>query len=78
MDLAQGRTCSNVMSDIGAIELGWWHSWHFCWKIGATFLENVTGCEAVSAAETTVRVAAAVPSAASPVRAMKNPNPGNR
>jgi hypothetical protein len=25
-----------VRSDIGAIEPGWWHSWHFAWRIGAT------------------------------------------
>src|SRR4051794_31514369 len=37
------------MSDIGAIEFGWWHPWHLAWKIGATSLENVTG---VSAART--------------------------
>ena len=30
------------MSDIGAIESGWWHYWHFAWKIGATSFENVT------------------------------------
>lgn len=22
------------MSDIGAIEPGWWQAWHFAWKIG--------------------------------------------
>ena len=22
---------------------GWWQSWHFCWRIGATSLANVTG-----------------------------------
>ena len=31
-----------VMSDIGAIEPGSWHDWHFAWKIGATSFENVT------------------------------------
>src|SRR4051812_48959499 len=30
------------MSDIGAIEFGRWHASHFSWKIGATFLVNVT------------------------------------
>ena len=30
---------------------GRWHSWHFCWKIGATSRENVTsGCAAAGAA----------------------------
>src|SRR5262245_58364870 len=38
---AQGRTSSNVMSDIGAIDPGRWHFWHVRWRIGATSFENV-------------------------------------
>jgi hypothetical protein len=37
------------MSDIGAIELGWWHDWHLSWKIGATSFVKV-GCLGASAA----------------------------
>src|SRR6187431_3013016 len=29
------------MSDIGAMDPGWWHSWHFCCRMGATSLVNV-------------------------------------
>jgi hypothetical protein len=29
IDLAHGRTSWYVMSDIGAIEPGSWHAWHF-------------------------------------------------
>src|SRR6516225_5968986 len=42
MDRTQGRTSSYLMSDIGAIEPGSWHDWHFAWKIGATSFENVS------------------------------------
>src|SRR5512146_3016071 len=31
-----------VRSDIGAIEPGWWHSWHFCCRMGAMSLAYVT------------------------------------
>src|SRR4029079_6924028 len=41
IDLAQGRACSYVISDIGAMLSGRWHDSHFCWKIGATSLVNV-------------------------------------
>ena len=30
------------MSDIGAIEPGSWHDWHFAWRIGATSRVIVT------------------------------------
>src|SRR5207244_3848941 len=43
IERAQGRASWYVTSDIGAIEFGWWHSWHFAWKIGATSFEKVTG-----------------------------------
>src|SRR6478735_2345804 len=49
IDFAQGRACSYVISDIGAMLSGRWHDSHFCWKIGATSLVKVTVL-AVSAA----------------------------
>src|SRR4029450_13983105 len=42
IDFAHGRASSYVRSDIGAMLLGRWHDSHFCWKIGATSLVNVT------------------------------------
>ena len=39
-----------VSSDIGAIEPGWWHSWHFCWRMGAMSLAYVTARCALAAA----------------------------
>src|SRR3989442_13509131 len=39
--LAQGRTSSYVTSDIGAIESGLWHDWHFSCNMGAMSLVKV-------------------------------------
>src|SRR3954469_1847273 len=52
IDFAQGRASSYVNSDIGAMLLGRWHDSHFCWKIGATSLVNVTVFESAAAAGT--------------------------
>src|SRR4029079_19191606 len=57
------------MSGIGTIEAGWWHTWHFCWRIGATSFVKVTGLGptaglAAGAAERTAAVSADSPRAA--------------
>src|SRR6266851_10110196 len=49
------------MRDIGAIEFGWWHSWHFTCKIGATSFENVVCFVDVSAARTGAAITRAAP-----------------
>ena len=55
------------MSDIGAIDAGWWQIWQFCWMIGATSFANV-GCSCAPAgagpatmAQVTARQMAASP-----------------
>src|SRR4051794_20077137 len=53
------------MSDIGAIEFGWWHDWHLAWNIGATSLVNVT-CFGVSPARTGVAAMSIAPAARIP------------
>jgi hypothetical protein len=55
-----------VSSDIGAIEFGEWHTWHFCWRIGATFFAYVTGSCPDGAAITRPRIATVTLSAATP------------
>src|SRR4029079_10831690 len=57
------------MSGIGPIESGWWQTWHFCWRIGATSFVKVTGLGptaglAAGAAERTATVSADSPKAA--------------
>src|SRR4029079_5599812 len=57
------------MSGIGPIESGWWQTWHFCWRIGATSFVKVTGLgpaagRATGAAERTATVSADTPRAA--------------
>src|SRR5471030_1606352 len=47
---AHGRASSYVISDIGAMLSTRWHNSHFCWKIGATSLVNVTVLAASAAA----------------------------
>src|SRR6266446_9008133 len=42
IDVAHGRASSYVMSDIGAMDPGWWQFWHERWRIGATSLVKVT------------------------------------
>src|SRR5204862_5415492 len=42
IERAQGRESWKVRSDIGAIDPGSWHVWHFAWRIGATSFEKVT------------------------------------
>src|SRR6266852_4414981 len=49
------------MRDIGAIEFGWWHSWHFTCKMGATSFENVVCFADVSAARTGAATTRAAP-----------------
>src|SRR2546422_11449751 len=51
MALAQGRTSSYVTSDIGAIESGLWHAWHFSCNMGAMSLVKVIVVFADSALE---------------------------
>src|SRR5437667_9612416 len=51
MALAQGRTSSYVTSDIGAIESGLWHAWHFSCNMGAISLVKVIVVFADSALE---------------------------
>src|SRR5271170_5085639 len=41
MDFAQGRVCSYVSSDMGAISPGRWQVAQFLYRIGATSEENV-------------------------------------
>src|SRR5262245_38222513 len=41
---AQGRTSSYVTSDIGAMESGLWHAWHFSCRIGAMSLLKLMDC----------------------------------
>src|SRR5437899_1516828 len=41
------------MSDIGAIEFGWWHAWHFDCRIGATSFVNTKGAAECASAATT-------------------------
>src|SRR5438128_6100138 len=43
IDRTHGRASWKVIRDIGAIDPGWWHAWHFSWRIGATSFENVSG-----------------------------------
>src|SRR5437016_1464119 len=50
IERAHGLASSYVTSDIGAIESGRWHDWHFCWKIGATSRANVGAFGGASAA----------------------------
>src|SRR5687767_7749460 len=42
IDLAHGRVCSYVTSDIGAMLPGRWHTWQLFWRMGATSLVKVT------------------------------------
>jgi hypothetical protein len=42
IERAQGRASSYETRDIGAIDPGSWHDWHFAWKIGAMSFEKVT------------------------------------
>jgi hypothetical protein len=61
-----------VISDIGAIEFGWWHCWHFAWRILETSCENVGGVaeSAARAGAASARHALAV---ISDRRALRNP-----
>src|SRR5262245_31532890 len=47
---AQGRASSYEMSDIGAIDVGRWHSTHLAYRSGATSLLNVGAAAAGEAA----------------------------
>ncbi len=69
IERAHGRASWKEMSDIGAIDPGWWHSWHFAWKIGATSFEKVTGL-AASAAMAGTEIASVKAPAAALVRQM--------
>src|SRR5688572_29957430 len=63
---AHGRASWKSRSDIGAIEPGRWHVWHFVWKIGATSFVNVGACWAKAGVEATNKDA----NASSPVRTL--------
>src|SRR6185503_13957555 len=64
IERAHGRASWKEMSDIGAIDPGWWHSWHFAWKIGATSFEKVTGLPASAAMAGTEIATVKAPAAA--------------
>src|SRR3954451_9225024 len=66
IDFAQGRASSYVNSDIGAMLFGRWHDSHFCWKIGATSLVNVTVL-AASAADAGIADTSRAPTASAVV-----------
>src|SRR3977135_917865 len=66
MERAHGRASWYVMRDIGAIEFGWWHSWHFTCRIGATSFENVVCFVDVSAARAGAAITRAAPIASMP------------
>src|SRR6185295_5754891 len=64
IERAHGRASWKEISDIGAIDPGWWHSWHFAWKIGATSFEKVTGLAASAAKAGTEIASVKAPAAA--------------
>ena len=56
MARAHGRASLKVRSDIGAIDPGWWHAWHFASKIAVT-PEQWTGAIRAARVESAALVA---------------------
>ena len=73
MARAQGRTCSKVMSGIGATPPGRWHCWQLRCRMGAMSLVNVTSVPPAAGAPCWALVTAGVKS-----RRAATPRPSRR